>query len=895
MTYVRLAPTSTGSNSGSITGASVHAALSDNSDSTFVTYDYGEASLLGFADLTLPSGAQLVFAQLMARCAKNGAAAARLDTNLNVNGNQSAQTAVTGTLPAEMGGAARGFGAITDAGVDAAIGGISCGSLSQLIVYEASIRVLYYVKPTVTVTAPTGTVTTNEVTVEWSSVFDPDAVGPYSYEVKIFSAAQYGAGGFNPSSSTPTLFTSFASGQSSVLFANSSLADGNYRAYVRVAAANATDLWSDWDYEAFTVDAPNPGVPTLTVTGENSNGRVKLEVDDTSGDTGTNYFHVQRSVGDESYEGFVAGLDCSLLLPLGAADGLIDASGNGRNGTAVGGVTVGGVAGPLMVGDEGATDFDGADDRITTAYSTRRNLCTNPRAGAGATTGWGAGANGFDTFEALASLPTTSGLPTSFPAKCFRFVGSTSGDRAEMSLTGLTNGAQYTVVAYVRLTSLSATDVSLRSVTASAGTAWTAVGGPFTAKSFTFTASGTTETIRLFQNGSGACEGHMTAVLIEAGSSVGTYFDGSGYVDGSGAWVDSSGVSCGWLGTAHASASDIGCFANGTSRTFMGWAWRDTSSSADTLLGGSAASVMVLLDSGGNNLSFFPSSAGAGSTWTSAWPGNGEWVHWALTFNEATDTANLYINGEFVSAKTNAVQFPAGAANLQIAARATEFFDGKQAWVSVHGRALSSEEIHGAFVSADGSSWTNVRTELGDGMVAFPGSAVTLYDYEAPNGSTVSYRARAFNSTYSTYSDWQSGSGGWSSASWWLKHNSKPSLNLELGIVRSVPGFEVAANQTVHKVLGSSRVVVVSDTAGPVTGSIVVLTEDTAERQALMNTLDLQVPMLLQAPVSSDEPERWVVFGDRSSTPLADKSWVHANDEVLPWTEVDRPTGALEE
>jgi len=711
MTYVRLAPTSTGSNSGSITGASVHAALSDNSDSTFVTYDYGEASLLGFADLTLPSGAQLVFAQLMARCAKNGAAAARLDTNLNVDGNQSAQTAVTGTLPAEMGGAARGYGAITDAGVDAAIGGISCGSLSQLIVYEASIRVLYYVKPTVTVTAPTGTVTTNEVTVEWSSVFDPDAVGPYSYEVKIFSAAQYGAGGFNPSSSTPTLFTSFASGQSSVLFANSSLADGNYRAYVRVAAANATDLWSDWDYEAFTVDAPNPGVPTLTVTGENSNGRVKLEVDDTSGDTGTNYFHVQRSVGDESYEGFVAGLDCSLLLPLGAADGLIDASGNGRNGTAVGGVTVGGVAGPLMVGDEGATDFDGTDDRITTSYA----------------------------------------------------------------------------------------------------------------------------------------------------SSVAS-----------------------------------------SNRTFMGWAYRDTSSSGDALIGtdGTSGPMIFRLASGSDDVVFFPAS-GASVTWTSAWPGNGQWVHWALTYNDTTREAILYLNGVSVSSKTPATGFVGVTpGNFCIGARAStaaDPFDGKQAWVSVHSRALTALEIQGAFVSADGPSWTNVRTELGDGMVAFPGSAVTLYDYEAPNGSTVSYRARAFNSTYSTYSDWQSGSGGWSSASWWLKHNSKPSLNLELGIVRSVPGFEVAANQTVHKVLGSSRVVVVSDTAGPVTGSIVVLTEDTAERQALMNTLDLQVPMLLQAPVSSDEPERWVVFGDRSSTPLADKSWVHANDEVLPWTEVDRPSGALEE
>jgi len=260
-----------------------------------VTYDYGEATLFGFADLSLPSGAQLVFAQLMARCKKDGSGAARLDTNLNVGGNTSAQNTISFTSPAEVGGAARGYGAITDAEVDAALGGISCGSLSALVVYEASIRVLYYVKPTVTVTAPSGTIAENAVTVAWTPVFDPDATGPWNYEVKVFSAAQYGAGGFDPETSTPTLFNSWQSGETELLFLDSWLADGNYRAYVKVSAGNAEDLWSDWAYSAFTVDAPNPGVPSLTLTAESNDGRVKLEVDDTSGDTTTSKFHVQRS------------------------------------------------------------------------------------------------------------------------------------------------------------------------------------------------------------------------------------------------------------------------------------------------------------------------------------------------------------------------------------------------------------------------------------------------------------------------------------------------------------------------------------------------------------------------------------------------------------------------
>lgn len=889
MTFVVLDPNSTGSNTGAVTGTNAHSALSDGSDSTFVDYDYGEASTHGLSDLTLPSGARLLSAQVLARTKKLATGPGALNTVLVADTTSQSALPVTWDTATDAGGV---FSfSVTDPGLDAATIGLYCTSLSSVRVYKAWVRVLYLTKPTVNVTAPTGTLTSSNVQVSWSPSFDVHANTSGSlYEVKVFSQAQYSAGGFDPETSASTISASGSDGSTGVLF-GPSLTDGSYRAYVKVASPTVPDQWSDWDYEAFTVDVDKPGTPSLSLAANDADGRIAIELDDTAGDVSTSSFQVQRSVGDESYEGFVAGLDCSLLLPLGSAGGLTDASGNGRNGTAVGGVTVGGVAGPLMVGDEGATDFDGTDDRITTTYATRRNLCTNPRAGAGATTGWGAGTNGFDTFEALASLPTTSGLPTSFPAKCFRFVGSTTGDRAEMSLTGLTNGAQYTVVAYVRLTSLSATDVSLRSVTASAGTAWTAVGGSFTAKSFTFTASGTTETIRLFQNGSGACEGHMTAVLIEAGSSVGTYFDGSGYVEGSGAWVDSSGVSCGWLGTAHASASDIGCFANGTSRTFMGWAWRDTSSSADTLLGGSAASVMVRLDSSGNNLSFFPSSAGAGSTWTSAWPGNGEWVHWALTFNEATDTANLYINGEFVSAKTNAVQFPAGAANLQIAARANEFFDGKLAWVSVHGRALSSEEIQGAFVSADGSSWTNVRTELGDGMVAFPGSAVTVYDYEAPNGVTCTYRARAANHSVVSYSAYATDTESWSSNAFWLKSAAHPSLNWS-GVLRSYQSSQIPGNQGVFRGLGSENATVVSDVSGPESGDIVVMSDDDSAREGLASLLRVGEPVLIQAVGS---PDRWVSIGDRGSDRVAEKSWIQEHDETLSWTVVDRPDGTLAE
>jgi len=582
-------------------------------------------------------------------------------------------------------------------------------------------------------------------------------------------------------------------------------------------------------------------------------------------------------VGDESYEGFVAGLDCSLLLPLGAADGLIDASGNGRNGTAVGGVTVGGVAGPLMVGDEGATDFDGTNDRITTAYSTRRNLCTNPTFETG-TTGW-------TKTDADASMTASASTDRAYAgSQSLKLVNADAGDNdyVSMSFSGLTSGDTYTFSAYVYCDAFTSGATSNSCLFASDGVAnvatatLTGVTSGWERKSVTVTLGASTNLTVYLYGPQGTV--YYDSVLVEKASSAGTYFPTVAQFDSGEA---------GWLGTAHASASDIGCFANGTSRTFMGWAWRDTSSSADTLLGGSAASVMVRLDSSGNNLSFFPSSAAAGSTWTSAWPGNGEWVHWALTFNEATDTANLYINGEFVSAKTNAVQFPAGAANLQIAARGTDFFDGQQAWVSVHSRALTALEIQGAFVSADGSSWTNVRTELGDGMVAFPGSAVTLYDYEAPNGETVTYRARAYASSVPSYSSWVSDTGGWSSSAEWLKCMLDPDLNVSL-VVKSYQGFEVPANQASFRALGSSTAIVTQDTPGPEQGSLVVFTKSEADREDLSALLAASSPVLVQVPGA---PDRVVMLGDRSSTRVVDRAGETWHEESLPWVVVDRPDG----
>ena len=158
-------------------------------------------------------------------------------------------------------------------------------------------------------------------------------------------------------------------------------------------------------------------------------------------------------------------------------------------------------------------------------------------------------------------------------------------------------------------------------------------------------------------------------------------------------------------------------FTNASTRTYMGWANRTTSTSADTLFSGSVASPAVLaLSSGSQNVTWKPQNSTT-TTWTAAWPGNAQWVHWALVFNEGTDAVSLFINGALVTATTNAQAYNATPGNLVIGARqsTTDPFVGSMAWFSVHEKALTAEEISAAS-----------RRLSADQLVSFGGLGILL-------------------------------------------------------------------------------------------------------------------------------------------------------------------------
>src|SRR5690606_8889653 len=75
------------------------------------------------------------------------------------------------------------------------------------------------------------------------------------------------------------------------------LEDGDYRYYWRQGQlVNGAPHWSDWQNNGtFTVDAPKPGVPSMTLVPESEAGRIRIELEETSGDAATDHFRVQVS------------------------------------------------------------------------------------------------------------------------------------------------------------------------------------------------------------------------------------------------------------------------------------------------------------------------------------------------------------------------------------------------------------------------------------------------------------------------------------------------------------------------------------------------------------------------------------------------------------------------
>lgn len=127
--------------------------------------------------------------------------------------------------------------------------------------------------PTVSVQAPADP---NEVTtrpaVTW--VYSDTEGNPQaSWEVAVFTSAQYGVGGFDPETSPATVRAS-GTGTDTLYQLTEDLANGTYRAYVR--ATDTTPLASAWAFKQWVQDVtPPPGAVALAT---NLNGLAGIRV-----------------------------------------------------------------------------------------------------------------------------------------------------------------------------------------------------------------------------------------------------------------------------------------------------------------------------------------------------------------------------------------------------------------------------------------------------------------------------------------------------------------------------------------------------------------------------------------------------------------------------------------
>ena len=193
-------------------------------------------------------------------------------------------------------------------------------------IYELFFDIETTTQPTLTVSAPTGTVTaTDQPDVTWA-YSDTDGSAQDYYEVRVFSSTQYSASDFDAAASTATWESGAVASDDNTVTILEHLSDATtYRAYVRAAKiVSNVPFYSEFAYSQFTVNTSPPSAPTLTATFSAVNNRVDVTVTAPSiaGSFDSQVLQVQRSDdGGTTWADVVGGSD---LVPDGSLIGTLD-------------------------------------------------------------------------------------------------------------------------------------------------------------------------------------------------------------------------------------------------------------------------------------------------------------------------------------------------------------------------------------------------------------------------------------------------------------------------------------------------------------------------------------------------------------------------------------------
>lgn len=273
------------------TGATYSTLIDDApaDDATYITSaQWGAGQVCGLTNLSALTGTQRIRqVRMRARMFHNSADVGHVDQvdgrlRDNVNGTTgkvftfgtSSNTAVeqsSGWYTADPNGAAWTEAFVNRMQIHFAWRARNTG-VTQLRITEGYVDVEVHDQPAVSAVTVTGATTTTTPDVGWTYTTTDDSGGQTRYQVRVFTAAQYGIAGFDAGSSPATWDSGVLSGPATTVTVGVNLLNGTtYKAYVRAARdwpGPAGPLWySAWAASGATaVTLTPPPAPTVTVT-----------------------------------------------------------------------------------------------------------------------------------------------------------------------------------------------------------------------------------------------------------------------------------------------------------------------------------------------------------------------------------------------------------------------------------------------------------------------------------------------------------------------------------------------------------------------------------------------------------------------------------------------------
>lgn len=300
------------------TGPVAHNYLGDNLTSTYVILQ-GSHTGIGFPNPSLPAGANIraVFSQIVTsgEATDGGSVLGSQTLRNNIPDIPGAQDmVVTWDAPlSSISYTKANPTGITDWEFDLK----KQAGNDELRIHGLRLVVSYITRPVVSVTNPTGTISnTSFPQVQWDVTSqDPDGGEINVAEVRVYNSATYSAAGFNPwGSATPSAESGRLTGLPVDLGrwrVDTKLTNTTYRAYVRVAQ-DGLSQWSANAFSQFTVSVTPPADPTVTVTAESAQGRMKIRVQGGVGTPSVDAIDIQRSID--------GGATWKSIRPLGSPD-----------------------------------------------------------------------------------------------------------------------------------------------------------------------------------------------------------------------------------------------------------------------------------------------------------------------------------------------------------------------------------------------------------------------------------------------------------------------------------------------------------------------------------------------------------------------------------------------